>query len=93
MSDPEHPVAGVGLLGYNSSKAALNAITLLYANELRGTGILVNAANPGFVATDLNHHQGELSVEQGARTPVRLATLPDDGPSGRFFGEDGEVPW
>lgn len=93
MSDPDHPVAGVGLLAYNSSKAALNAITLLYANELRDVGILVNAANPGFVATDLNQHQGDLGVEQGARVPVRLATLPGDGPTGKFFGEDGEVPW
>ncbi len=93
MSDPEHPVAGVGLLAYNSSKTALNAVTVMYANELRGTGILVNSANPGFVATDLNDHQGELTVEEGARTPVRLATLPEGGPTGKFFGEDGEVPW
>lgn len=94
MSDPESPLAEFNTLAYNSSKAALNAITVLYANELRGTPILVNAASPGHVATDFNHHSGELTVEQGARVPARAATLPtDDGPTGRFFSQDGEAPW
>jgi NAD(P)-dependent dehydrogenase (short-subunit alcohol dehydrogenase family) len=92
-ADPEHLVAKVGLLAYNSSKAALNAITLQYANELRGTGILVNAANPGFVATDLNTHTGQRTVAEGATIVVQLATLPDDGPTGIFLGDDGPVPW
>lgn len=86
------------MLAYGTSKAALNAVTLTYANELRGTGILVNAASPGFVATDINGHHGVLTTEQGARIPVRLATLDDDGPTGAFLGEDGtpdgqELPW
>lgn len=94
MSDPESPFAGFNTLAYNSSKAALNAVTILYANELRGTPILVNAASPGHVPADLNHHPGGLTVEQGARIPVRAATLPtDDGPTGRFFSQDGEAPW
>ena len=82
-----------GLLAYNSSKAALNAITLMYAGELRDEGILINAASPGFVATDLNGHSGELTAEQGAAVPVMVATLPDDGPTGRFFSRYGEAPW
>ena len=53
------------LLGYNSSKAALNAITLIYAGTLRGTGIRVNALSPGFCATDLNNHTGHLSADEG----------------------------
>lgn len=86
------------MLAYGTSKAALNAVTLTYANELRGTGILVNAASPGFVATDINGHHGVLTTEQGARIPVRLATLDDGGPTGAFLGEDGtpdgqELPW
>lgn len=86
------------MLAYNSSKAALNSITINYANELRGTGILVNAASPGFVATDINGHRGTLSVEQGARIPVLLATLGDDGPTGTFVGENDtmhgqNLPW
>jgi NAD(P)-dependent dehydrogenase (short-subunit alcohol dehydrogenase family) len=80
---------GPNLLAYNSSKTALNAITLAFANELRGTGIKVNSASPGYVATDLNHHSGVLSVEAGARVPVYLATLDNDGPTGVFIGENG----
>jgi NAD(P)-dependent dehydrogenase (short-subunit alcohol dehydrogenase family) len=86
------------LLAYNTSKAALNAVTITYANELRDTPILVNAAEPGFVATDLNGHRGRLSPRQGARIPVLLATLGDGGPSGTFRAEDGtpggqELAW
>jgi len=86
------------LLAYGTSKAALNAVTLTYANELRGTNILVNAVSPGFVATDINGHNGVLDVEQGARIPVLLATLDDDGPTAAFLGEDGTpggqvLPW
>lgn len=77
------------VLDYNTSKAALNALTVTYANELRDERILVNAVSPGFVATDINGHQGHLTPEQGARIPVRLATLPDGGPTASFFGEDG----
>ncbi|OKI81345.1 SDR family oxidoreductase [Streptomyces sp. CB02414] len=76
------------LLDYNTSKAALNAVTITYANELRDTDILVNAVSPGFVATDINGHQGVLTPEEGARIPVLLATLGEDGPTATFVGED-----
>lgn len=92
-ADPASPYAGLNLLGYNSSKAALNAVTLEYAKELRDTPIKVNAADPGYCATDLNGHQGYRSPEQGAVAAVRLATLADDGPSGGFFNDEGPVPW
>jgi NAD(P)-dependent dehydrogenase (short-subunit alcohol dehydrogenase family) len=92
-ADPASPYAGLNLLGYNSSKAALNAVTLEYAKELRDTPIKVNAADPGYCATDLNGHQGYRSAEQGAAAAVRLATLADDGPSGGFFNDEGPVPW
>lgn len=83
------------LLGYNSSKAALNAITLHYAAELAQTPIKVNAASPGYVATDLNQHRGTLKLadEGSVAAIVNLATLPDDGPSGAFLSVDGPVPW
>ncbi|MFD8822425.1 SDR family oxidoreductase [Streptomyces sp. NPDC059605] len=77
------------VLDYNTSKAALNAVTITYANELRAEGILVNAVSPGFVATDINGHRGHLTPEQGARIPALLATLGDDGPTAAFVGEDG----
>ena len=92
-SDPAWDFAAVKFLAYNSSKTAVNAITIQFAWELRETPIKVNAADPGYVATDMNRHQGVRSVEQGAATPVRLATLPADGPTGRFFNDAGPVPW
>jgi NAD(P)-dependent dehydrogenase (short-subunit alcohol dehydrogenase family) len=92
-SDPAWAFAGVNFLAYNSSKTAVNALTVQFANDLKGTAIKVNAADPGYVATDLNQHRGPRSVQQGATAPVRLATLTDDGPSGGYFNEDGPVPW
>lgn len=92
-SDPNWDFAKVNLVAYNSSKSAVNALTVQFANELRNTPIKVNAADPGYVATDMNQHQGYRTVEQGAAVPVRLATLPADGPTGSFFNEDGVVPW
>jgi NAD(P)-dependent dehydrogenase (short-subunit alcohol dehydrogenase family) len=85
-SDPQSMVANAGMLAYASSKATVNALTLMYANALRGENILVNAVNPGFVATDMNGHQGVLTAEQGAEAPVRLALLGPDGPTGTFHG-------
>ncbi len=86
----DHPLGPLPpMLAYNSSKTAVNALTVTYANELREDGILVNAASPGIVATDLNGHQGMLSPEQGARIPVDMATLGDGGPTGTFRAEDG----
>ena len=78
---------------YSPTKSYLNAITIQYAKELAGTGILVNAACPGFVATDLNGHRGTRTPEQGAAIFLELATLPDDGPSGTFRDESGILPW
>ena len=78
---------------YSPSKTFLNAVTIQYAKELRGTNILINAACPGFVATDLNGFRGVRTPEQGAATAIRLATLPDDGPTGGFFEDAGVVPW
>jgi NAD(P)-dependent dehydrogenase (short-subunit alcohol dehydrogenase family) len=93
-TDPEGPIAQLGnLFGYAASKTALNAFTLRLAHELRDKPIKVNAACPGYVATDLNRHTGPRSVEQGADVIVRLATLPDDGPTGGFFDDAGPVPW
>lgn len=78
---------------YGPSKTALNAITLAFAIELESTGIKVNAADPGFIATDLNHFAGTGTVQQGAREPVRLALLDANGPTGTFSGEGGPLPW
>lgn len=92
-SNPNWDFAQVNLLAYNASKTALNALTVQLANELRNTPIKVNAADPAYVATDLNQHRGHRTVEQGATTPVRLATLSEDGPTGGYFNDEGVVPW
>jgi NAD(P)-dependent dehydrogenase (short-subunit alcohol dehydrogenase family) len=68
-------------------------VTIQYARELEGTNILINAGNPGYCATDLNGHSGYRTPQQGAAIGITLATLPDDGPTGGFFEDDGEVPW
>jgi NAD(P)-dependent dehydrogenase (short-subunit alcohol dehydrogenase family) len=80
-------------LSYRVSKAAVNAVTVVAAAALRRDGILVNSMNPGWVKTDMGGPEATLSPAEGADTAVFLATLPDDGPSGRFFYERREVAW
>ena len=92
-SDPHSVFASFNQIAYQSSKTALNAITVAYAKELTGTPIKVNAANPGFVATDINQHRGQRTPAEGAVIAVRLALLDDAGPSGACLSEDGTVPW
>ena len=92
-SDPNWGFANFKLIGYCTSKAALNMLTVQLAYELRDTGIKVNAVSPGFVDTDMNQHQGTLTVDEGAAEPVRLALLPAEGPTGGFFGDGGRYPW
>lgn len=93
LSDPSHPFYGVNILGYNSSKTALNAVTVSLAKALRDDGIRVNAADPGYTATDFNDHSGYRTVEQAAAGIVWLATRGQEGLTGRFFFEQTEVPW
>jgi NAD(P)-dependent dehydrogenase (short-subunit alcohol dehydrogenase family) len=90
---PGHPYFERPILAYNSSKSAINAVTVAYAAELRDSPIKVNAADPGYCATDLNGHSGHRTPAQGATAAVRLATLDGDGPTGQFLDEDGAVPW
>ncbi|MFC0526555.1 SDR family oxidoreductase [Phytohabitans kaempferiae] len=92
-SDPDGPYPEALMLAYNSSKGALNSITITYANELRQTPIKVNAADPGYCATDMNGHEGPRTAAQGAIAAVRLATLPADGPTAGFFDDEGPLPW
>jgi NAD(P)-dependent dehydrogenase (short-subunit alcohol dehydrogenase family) len=78
-------------LAYVPSKTALNAVTVSYARA--EPAIKVNAACPGYCATDLNGHRGHRTAAQGANSAVTLATLDDDGPTGGFHDEDGVIPW
>ncbi|KAK4744623.1 hypothetical protein SAY87_010935 [Trapa incisa] len=71
------------LPAYTNSKAALNAYTRVLAKKY--PKLCINCVCPGFVKTDINFNRGILPVEEGGESPVRLALLPDGGPSGRFF--------
>ncbi len=102
MTDPGGPMAMMASVPYPSSKSALNMVTAMYAKELRDTKVKVNAANPGYCATDLNGNSGFRTAEQGAEVSAHLATLPDDGPSGVLWGyvwtaegteSYGVLPW
>ena len=78
---------------YSTSKTALNMYTFQLARDLKETKIKVNACTPGLTATELTNYDGH-PVEVGARPIVLLATIPDDGPNGTFYGEDcQENPW
>ncbi|KQP28783.1 SDR family oxidoreductase [Methylobacterium sp. Leaf100] len=93
LSDPANPFHGINVLGYNSSKTALNAGTVSFAKEFAPLGIRVNAADPGYTATDFNGHTGYRTVEQAAAGIVWLAETDKAGPTGCFFFEQEVVPW
>jgi NAD(P)-dependent dehydrogenase (short-subunit alcohol dehydrogenase family) len=92
---PQFPHQGT-YAAYRSSKTALNALTVFYAHTLADDGIKVNALAPGLRRTDLNATAAASGGDpaEAAAGAVRLALLPDDGPSGTFFSWDGTpVPW
>ncbi|WP_250573960.1 SDR family NAD(P)-dependent oxidoreductase [Nonomuraea sediminis] len=97
VTDPEQPVSRMHELAYSSSKAALNMITVRYAQAL--PNIKFNVATPGevanrtFAATDMNHHTGQLTVTEGTDSIVRLAMVDADGPTGIFVDRLGPVAW
>jgi len=91
QADPDVE-AGPVMAAYAPSKSFLNAVTVQYARQFAGTGILINAACPGLVATDFTGYNGR-PAEQGAAVAIRLATLPDGGPSGSLVNDEGPIPW
>ena len=92
-TDPSIHFSSMALLGYFSSKSALNAITVCFSKALAPFNIKVNIADPGWTATDANGHTGPQTVEVGAQSTIYLATLPDDGPTASFYDKDGVVAW
>jgi NAD(P)-dependent dehydrogenase (short-subunit alcohol dehydrogenase family) len=84
---------GGGSPGYRVSKTALNVLTRILASELRGSGILVNAVNPGWVQTDMGGSGATRTAEEGAEALVWAATLPNNGPNGGFFRDREPVAW
>ena len=97
-SDPSWKYYHVKAACYVSSKAALNAYTIVLAYDLRNTAFKINAVDPGYTATDFNHHSGPGTVPDAAARIVKAATLTADGPTGQFFSDDnapetGVSPW
>ena len=95
--NPQFPyqTGGTGA-AYRSSKTALNALTVYYAQALAADGFKVNALAPGLRATNLNARAAASAGDPGeaAAGAVRLAMLPDDGPTGQLFSWDGTAaPW
>lgn len=78
---------------YSCSKTALNAFTVMLANEYSDTNFKINSVTPGYTATDLNQHKGTQTAEQGAKIIVKYATVDNSGPTGKFLKEDGEIDW
>jgi NAD(P)-dependent dehydrogenase (short-subunit alcohol dehydrogenase family) len=91
--DPKSPIYDAKVPAYDISKTAVNAYTVHLAHELRKTNIKVNAANPGWVKTDMGGENAPMELADGAKTSVKLATLPEDGPTGKFIHMDEELPW
>ena len=81
------------MAAYAPSKTMLNSVTTQYARRFADTNVIVNACCPGYVATDFTGFNAPRTPEQGAAIAIALATLPDDGPRGGFFDDDGAVPW
>lgn len=81
------------MTAYRLSKIALNGLTLMLAEAVKGTNVLVNAGCPGWVRTEMGSPNAPRSAEQGAEGLVWLATLPDGGPSGGFFRDRQRIPW
>jgi NAD(P)-dependent dehydrogenase (short-subunit alcohol dehydrogenase family) len=92
-SDLTSPFADFLALGYNTSKSALNSMTIQFAKELRNTPIKVNAICPGYCATDINGNSGPRSAAQGAVAAIEYATIGEEGPTGGYFNDQGRIPW
>jgi NAD(P)-dependent dehydrogenase (short-subunit alcohol dehydrogenase family) len=90
-SDPNRVESTVVSLQYPPSKSAVNMLTAQYAKAL--PEIRVNCVDPGYTATDFNHHRGHKTVEQGAEIIVRMALLDRSGPTGTYVDDQGTVPW
>jgi NAD(P)-dependent dehydrogenase (short-subunit alcohol dehydrogenase family) len=91
LADPANPTHFYPDVAYPASKAAVNMLTVQYAKAY--PGVRINAVDPGFTATDLNHHAGTQTVEQGAEVVVRMAQIGPDGPTGAFFKAAGPLAW
>lgn len=92
-TDPASPIYNFKIPAYDASKSVVNSWTVHLAHELRETSAKVNAIHPGYVQTDMNGGEGEISVKDGATSSVAMALLLDDGPTGTFTHLGRTLPW
>lgn len=90
---PDSPIFGAQTAAYDASKTAINAFTVHLAKVLEGSRVKVNSGHPGWVQTSMGGSAAPMSIVDGAKTSVQLATLPDDGPNGGFFHLGEPLPW
>lgn len=97
QTNPDSPYFDLVVPAYQTSKAALNGLTIALAKTLVGTPIKVNSICPGWAQTDLggpaNRAAAPLRADEAARIAVTMALVPDDGPTGHFVDRNGPVPW
>ena len=93
QANKKSPMYMAKSFAYSVSKTALNSLTVHLAFDLRRTKIKVNAAHPGWVKTEMGGKDAQMELEDGAKTSVMLALLPEDGPSGGFFHMGQPLPW
>ena len=91
LQDPARDEYPVRALPYPASKAAVIALTVQYAKNL--PDMRVNATDPGYTATDLNHHSGHQTISEGTDATVALATIGRDGPTGELHDRSGRIPF
>ncbi len=91
LQDPAHDEFPVQAVPYAASKAAVIALTVQYAKNL--PGMRVNVSDPGYTATDFNHHSGHQTIAEGTDATVMLATLGPDGPTGEFHNRHGQIAY
>ncbi|RZJ67506.1 MAG: SDR family oxidoreductase [Flavobacterium sp.] len=92
-SNPDWRHYDVKFTAYCASKTALNAFTVMLAYEFKDTNFKINSVNPGYTATDFNGHSGYKTVAEGAAVITKYATIENDGPTGKFFSDNGETGW
>lgn len=97
-SDPNWKYYNIKSAGYGTSKSALNAYTIALAYDLRDLPFKVNAIDPGYTATDFNHHNGPGTIDSAVNFIISHTLTDDDAPTGQFFSNDiddetGVSPW
>jgi NAD(P)-dependent dehydrogenase (short-subunit alcohol dehydrogenase family) len=88
LSEPHSEYAA-----YSISKTALNAVTVVFANQYQGTNVLINSVCPGWVKTDMGGESAPRSLQEGVSGIIWAATLPDQGPTGKFFRDGKPINW